>query len=218
MPFIQSLEGSLKREPERSGEKPFLIDRLKSLKIAVSPTKQTTEAVSNRIKIDPSAGRDRRPKSPAAAVAKHCVQVLRAGVACGRLQVYKMGLGRIPSEAPCPPFGAFSFWLHFPASLLTFACRLRTSMRRMFTTPIEIPEVSRSRVDDRMWLFPRSHDVTAAILGVRGDGMAGTWTHGDERTGSSALPILRQPEYSPVETPAPSRPAAYNFRIPALSM
>jgi hypothetical protein len=132
--------------------------------------------------------------------------------------VYKMTRGRIPSEAPCHPFGALSFWLHFPASFPAFASRLRTSTPRMLTTPIEIPEVSCSRVDDRIRLFHRSHDVTAAILGVRGDGMAGTWTHGDERTGSAALPILRQPEYSPVETPAPSRPAVYNFRIPALQM
>jgi hypothetical protein len=41
------------REPERRGEGPILIVSPKRLKIAVSQTKQTTEAVSNRIKIDP---------------------------------------------------------------------------------------------------------------------------------------------------------------------
>jgi hypothetical protein len=45
------------RESERRGEGPILIDRPKRLEIAVSQTKQTTEAVSNRIKIDPPAGR-----------------------------------------------------------------------------------------------------------------------------------------------------------------
>ncbi|HEY4740711.1 MAG TPA: hypothetical protein VIH76_08970 [Candidatus Acidoferrales bacterium] len=36
-----------------------------------------------------------------------------------------------------------------------------------------------------------SHEVTAAILGVRGDGMAGTWIHGDQRTRFAALSFVR---------------------------
>jgi hypothetical protein len=40
------------REPERRSKEPILIDSPKRLKIAVSLTKQTTEAVSNRMKID----------------------------------------------------------------------------------------------------------------------------------------------------------------------
>ena len=63
-------------EPERRGEEPILIDIPKRLEIAVSQTKQTTEAVSNRIKKDPSAdaigGRNRRRGR----------QALRASAAC----------------------------------------------------------------------------------------------------------------------------------------
>jgi len=69
-------------EPERRGEEPILIDIPKRLEIAVSETKQTTEAVSNRIKKDPSAdaigGRNRPPRAPSIAC-KCCVQVLPSG-------------------------------------------------------------------------------------------------------------------------------------------
>jgi hypothetical protein len=44
--------GAIKR-PTQGAIRPFLIDRPKRLEIAVTPTKQTTEAVSNRIKNNP---------------------------------------------------------------------------------------------------------------------------------------------------------------------
>jgi hypothetical protein len=70
-------------EPERRGEEPILIDIPKRLEIAVSQTKQTTEAVSNRIKKDPSAdaigGRNRPPPRAPSIACKCCVQVLHAG-------------------------------------------------------------------------------------------------------------------------------------------
>jgi hypothetical protein len=44
--------GAIKR-PIQGAFPPFLIDRPKRLEIAVTHTKQTTEAVSNRIKKDP---------------------------------------------------------------------------------------------------------------------------------------------------------------------